>query len=194
MDNDKLTWYMQEIIMHTYGAQFEFDEFRKLVLDPETKQERKVWFHLSSFLTHTAMISKYLSPIKSTSTSTTNARKDKLREALEIDEDSDILPRNARDNIEHFDERMDNWSSTGTSKILEIALNNRRGYDFLNVSDSRTRVKRLVLIDEMIFISEKRDNSLFELELLPIYDELKRIEDKAFEWSERESEFQIIRL
>lgn len=66
-----------------------------------------------------------------------------------------MLSRNARDNLEHFDETMDNWIDADSSAVLEAVLQNRAGYDFINVYEKR--VKRMLLLDELIFISETRD-------------------------------------
>ena len=63
MNDYELTWYMQEISMHGLGAEIDFKHFLQAVKNEETRQTRTVWFHLTSFLSHAAMISKLVSPI-----------------------------------------------------------------------------------------------------------------------------------
>lgn len=88
--------------MHGLGAQTEYDQLNAALNDDRTRQTRLVWFHLTSFLSHSAMISKYLSPIANNEISI--ARKSALRELLGVSSESEVLPRDTRDNVEHFDE------------------------------------------------------------------------------------------
>jgi hypothetical protein len=133
------------------------------------------------------MISKYLSPINPR-----GIKKDRmviLRDKLNVCDDSGVLPRDARDNIEHFDERIDNWVG-GDGTILEVVLDNRAGFNYLRVNEKN--VKRVILQAELIFVSEKRDGSKFELELEPLIDEIKRIGEEAAKWIESSSPYHFI--
>jgi hypothetical protein len=187
MTDHELTWYMQEISMHGLGAEIDFGNLVETLKNLETRQTKFVWFHLTSFLSHAAMISKYLDPIGP------NALKRKrmtaLRDKLSVTEQSNVLPRSARDNGEHFDERIDNWIG-GDGAILEMVLDNRSGYDYLKVSEKR--VKRVLILDDLIFISEKRDQTKFELELAPLFEEIKRIGEAASQWIAGNSPYQFI--
>lgn len=178
MNKEQITWFMQEIQMHCFGAEVAFKGLSEFISDPKTKQTRFVWFELNSFLAHSAMISKYLSPIYTSALKTD--RKNSLREALKVDKDSDVLPRNARDNIEHFDERIDNWCTKDINTTLEMVFNDRKKYEFFNYD--KKGVKRLLIMDEMIFISENRDGTRFELKLQPIFEEVMRIKEEAEQW------------
>ena len=188
MNDYELTWYMQEISMHGLGAEIDFKHILQAVKNEETRQTRTVWFHLTSFLSHAAMISKLVSPISPRGVKI--ERMNLLQEALNIENNSEILPRNARDNVEHFDERIDNWIGADTSTLLEVVLPNRTGYDFMNVDEKR--VKRILLLDELIFISETRNADKFELKLQPLFDEVKRIRDEAEAWIESTSPYNFI--
>ena len=179
---------MQELSMHGLGAKIDFNNFVQAINNDEMRQTRIVWFNLTSFLSHAAMISKYLSPINPK-----GFKKDRmhlLREKLCIENDSDVLPRDARDNVEHFDERIDNWIGTDNNTILEIVFPDRASYDFM--SSGKKRIKRVLLLEELIFISEKKDGEKFELELMPLFDEVKRIGDDAVEWIENSSPYHFI--
>ena len=188
MNDYELTWYMQEISMHGLGAEIDFKHFLQAVKNEETRQTRTVWFHLTSFLSHAAMISKLVSPISPRGVKI--ERMNLLQEALNIESNSEVLPRNARDNVEHFDERIDNWIGADSSTLLEVVFPNRAGYDFMNVDEKR--VKRILLLDELIFISETKNADKFELKLQPLFDEVKRIGDEAEAWIESTSPYNFI--
>ena len=188
MNDYELTWYMQEISMHGLGAEIDFKHFLQAVKNEETRQTRTVWFHLTSFLSHAAMISKLVSPISPRGVKI--ERMNLLQEALNIESNSEVLPRNARGNVEHFDERIDNWIGADSSTLLEVVFPNRTGYDFMNVDEKR--VKRILLLDELIFISETRNADKFELKLQPLFDEVKRIGDEAEAWIESTSPYNFI--
>lgn len=180
INNIHITWYMQEIAMHHLGANTEFLKFQETLRNERNRQKRIVWFHLTSFLSHGAMISKYLSPIARSPSAIALERKQRLRELLGVDANSEVLPRTTRDNVEHFDERVDNWVEEDAKSILEIVFENRKAYDFLMADEKR--VKRVLLLDEMVFISERPDRSKFELSLLPLHQEISRIGNEAERW------------
>ena len=182
----QITWYMQEIAMHAYGAEVDMLYMDEILQNPQTVQSRLVWFHLSSFLSHAAMISKLLTPISKNS----KARGDALKAMLNIAANSDVIPRTARDNTEHFDERIDNWVSANATSILEIVLQDRNGYNFLRGAEKR--VRRVLLKQEYIYISENKDGTKFELELRPLLQEVKRIGDEATKWINANSPYTFI--
>lgn len=188
MDDHELTWYMHELLMHGWGASRDFEALQAALAYQEIRQTRIVWFHLTAFLSHAAMISKYFSPINPRGVKQT--RMNALRSKLGIDDSSDILPRDARDNVEHFDERIDNWVGQEGQTILEIVLDNRSGYRYLRADQKR--IKRVLLVEEMIFISEKRDGSKLELALQPLADEARRVADEAEKWVKNESPYHFI--
>ena len=177
IDDYEITWYMHEICMHSLGAHREYLHLEAALHDDRTRQTRIVWFHLTSFLSHSAMISKYLSPISKSDAAA--ARKQALQDRLGVDGASDVLPRDTRDNIEHFDERLDNWVGGNNQEILEIVLPKRADYNYLKVDQKR--VKRVLILDEMAFISEKRDESKFQLDLAPLQAEVEQIGTAAEE-------------
>ena len=148
MNDHHLTWYMQEISMHAYGAEVDMKRIYELLANPETIQSRLVWFHLASFLSHVGMISKLVSPISRNAMA--SARGAVLKAALNVAATSEVLPRNARDNTEHFDERIDNWVSANAGNIIEIVLPDQDGYNYLRGNEKR--VRRVLLKQEFVFI------------------------------------------
>ena len=178
---------MQELSMHALGAEIDFNNLLQSLSSHETRQTRIVWLHLSSFLSHAAMISKYLAPINPR-----GVKRDRMKilgDKLNVGDDSNVLPRDARDNIEHFDERIDTWVGRDGA-ILEVVLDNRARFDYLRVNEKY--VKRVLLQEELIFVSEKRDGSKFELELGPLFEEIKRIGEEATNWIEGSSPYHFI--
>ncbi len=188
MDDYELTWYMHELLMHGWGASREFEALRAALADQRTRQTRIVWFNLTAFLSHAAMISKYLSPINPRGVKET--RMNVLRSKLGVDDSSDIVPRDARDNVEHFDERIDNWIGQPGQAVIESVLDDRAAYEYLGAEQKR--IKRVLLEKEMIFIFENRDGSKLELALEPLADEVSRISEEARRWVENESPYYFI--
>lgn len=174
--------------MHAYGARFDAHHMKALLADINTRQTRPVWFHLASFLSHVAMISKLVSPISKGPTAT--ARGMAVKKELSIGVNSEILPRSARDNYEHFDERIDNWVDANATDILEIVLSDRNGYAYLR--GSQKRVQRVILLQEYIYISENRDGSHFELELNPLINEIEGIDVAATNWIDTKSPYHFL--
>lgn len=185
----ELTWYMQEIGMHALGARLEFDSLLSLVGDPETAQTRLVWFRLTAFLGHVAMMSKYLDPIQKRS-EVAQVRKERLRAALAVQDDSPILLRDARDNVEHFDERIDGWTGKDNHQILEIVLPEMADFARLRVEEKR--VKRVLVVDTLLFISERRNNQQFQLALEPVRNEADRIGHAAEHWVKQNSPYHFV--
>ncbi|MEA5577733.1 hypothetical protein [Anabaena sp. UHCC 0451] len=186
MNNDQLTCYMQEIAMHGLGAEIQFENFIQYVKNKETRQTRLVWSYLSSFLSHTAMISKFVSPTSHSDVK--RRRKEALRKVLEINQASEVLSREARNNIEHFDERIDNWVEP--EGYLEVVFPDKS--TALGFMRDGIRIKRVLALNELIFFSENKDGSKFELELIPLFKEAKRIGDKATEWLHNSSPHNFI--
>ncbi|WP_206070941.1 hypothetical protein [Nodosilinea sp. P-1105] len=187
MDNHEITWYMQEIAMHGLGAKIQFIKFIQCLENEETRQTRIVWSYLSSFLSHAAMISKFASPIYPSGIK--KSRMEALRSILDISQDSEVLPRTARDNLEHFDERLDNWVGTKTG-YLEIVFPDKA--TAIRSMHNGMRIKRVLALKELTFFSENRDGSRFALELEPLFEEVNRISNKAVEWLESSSPYMFI--
>lgn len=169
MDKYHLHWYTDEIQMHASSALASYRHLCDLLANSTTRQRRDVWFALVSFLTHTAMISKFLDPIKESA----KERGIKLRAHLGVQGDSAILPRTARDNLEHFDERIDGWVERNEERILEMVFLDREGLEFL--SDQPRAIRRVLIADEMVFISEDRNGAPVEMALVPIYEAIERL-------------------
>lgn len=188
LNDYEITWYMDEIRMHGMCADMEYHHLDELLRDDRSRQTRLVWFALTAFLSHAAMMSKYLDPIGKGEVKA--VRKETLRQLLGVAAESEVIPRDARDNVEHFDERVDGWVGTDNQSILESVLPNRAAYQYLRVVEKR--VRRVLLLNELVFISEKRDQSKFELDLASLHAEVKRIGDAADVWINTKSPYHFI--
>ncbi len=73
---------------------------------------------------------------------------------------------------------------------MEIVLPDRGGYDYLRGDEKR--IRRVLLKQELIFISENRDGSKFELELKPLVQEVARIGDEATTWTNTKSPYHFV--
>ena len=170
MDKYHLHWFTDEIHMHASTALASYSHLLELVNDKRSRQSREVWFVLLTFLTHAAIVSKLLDPIGS---GDNKSRGKDLRAHLQVPDDSAILPRGARDNLEHIDERIDTWVRRGDIKILEIVLDNREGFEYLCEGD--IAIRRVLIRDEMVFISEDRNGHRLETLLQPVFESLKAL-------------------
>ena len=170
---------VEEVLVQTNLAVEAYNRLRETVANAETRQQREVWAFVQSALSHTAMISKYMKPSNNSPLST--ARADELKALLLVGEASPVFSRNARNNVEHLDERLDLWIEAGDQRMLECVFVSREEYDFLNRPEARERryfIKRVYLIDEDTFMSEGR-NGLEEIDLAELMAEVRRIKQVA---------------
>lgn len=184
---------LEEVFLQGCLCLQHFDEIVGLVNDPETRQTRIVWAHAHAFLTHSAMMSKLLkSPQRRVPLA--QQRSQFLSELLEVPEDSAIFDRNARNNIEHQDERLDLWIEQDGGSLIEIVFFNRAGFDFLarpNDPEGRRKfIRRALILDELIFVTQGREGYEFTPIGL-IAEEVKRITELA-DNKLQESEIRIV--
>lgn len=173
MDKYHLHWYTDEIQIHAASAIASYKHLVTLVAESKTRQSREVWFVLVSFLTHAAMISKFFDPIKADESK--KQRGVALQAHLKIAKDSPILPRAARDNLEHFDERIDNWVENMEDKVLEMVFDDRDGFNF--IYEHKGAIRRVLIAEEMVFISEDRHGNPVETKLSPVFEALQSLQD-----------------
>ncbi len=160
-----------------------FRKFQHTVNVCETRQDRAAWMYLASFLSHTAMVSKLFKPAPSTPISTCRAQQ--LNEVLKVPDNALLLDRSIRNNVEHFDERIDRWIDAGSDKILEAVFEQRTCLDFLDRHTDEQRhswfIRRVYLLDEEVFLTEGRDGRE-EVKIGDLAAELARISECANEF------------
>jgi hypothetical protein len=167
---EQLHCYTDEVWLHSIIALNEFEAMRDMLSEPDYRQHRGVWVRLQAFLSHAGMVSKLFSP--PTDYALSKARGERLSQHLNVTSLSPLMDRTARNAIEHLDERMDNWLKNGKSGFLECVFLDRAGFDFLD--KSRWSVRRVLLLEEMVFITEGKNHQQ-EMALMPLRDELERI-------------------
>ena len=172
MDKYHLHWFTDEISMHVTCALASIEQVQTLLAVSETRQRRDVWFHLTSFLTHTAMVSKIICP-----SDKANQRGEAMLKHLEVPDDSPLLARSARNNAEHIDERIDRWVNRGNAKVLEMVLDDRESFNYIANED--TAIRRVLIQNEMIYISEDNEGARVETRLLPMIEALRNIEERC---------------
>lgn len=174
-----LNLLVEEVLVQTNLFLQAYTRLRETVANEETRQRREVWAFVQSALSHAAMISKYLRPSKVSALS--EARAEALKKLLEVAEESPVFSRNARNNVEHLDERLDLWIEKGGERMLECVFDSRGSYDYLNPTEAGKRrwfTKRVYLIDEDTFMSEGRCG-LEEIQLAKLMVEILRMQQVA---------------
>ncbi|MBQ1782665.1 MAG: hypothetical protein II007_03340 [Gammaproteobacteria bacterium] len=188
MTPEQLFVYTEEVNIHAQLALSNFVTFQNIVHNHEDRQRREAWMHLQSFLSHFGMVSKLLyAPSSRAQVSRERARI--LRDHLETDSSSALNDRDARNAVEHLDERMDNWLTQEGKGILESVFPNRRAYDYL--SKERWVVRRVYLVEEDIFITQESDGPK-EMALQPLAEELSRIISVSNQRLSNDSPYHII--
>lgn len=188
MTPEQLFIYTEETYIHAQLSLSNYVTFRNIVIDEENRQRREAWMHLQSFLSHFGMVSKLLYAPSSKS-QISKGRAKVLRGYLETDESSSLNDRDARNAIEHLDERLDNWLSQKDKGILEAVFTDRSQYQYLR--KARWVVRRVYLVDEDIFITQEK-NGPKEMQLHPITQELSRILTVCDTRLNNESPYQFI--
>jgi hypothetical protein len=80
---------------------------------------RRIWFNLQAFLGFAANVSKLLWPVRAKS----KLRGEELRALLKVDDTSPLRSRDARNDLEHFDERMDDWAAGAAPHFAAVDRN-----------------------------------------------------------------------
>ncbi len=173
MNNQQRFWYLDELLTQGLAAGVAYDSFLRYVGADETKQTLLVWSNLSAFFAHTGIISKILFPPRRGS----QDRAAILVEALQLPELNALQDRNGRNNIEHIDERIDNWAVRDADNIVSMVIPDREGYDYLCTPDKA--VRRVLIESELTFVSEDHEGNRVETNLPHLREEARIVMEKA---------------
>ncbi|EPW4741258.1 hypothetical protein ACWLRT_004560, partial [Vibrio parahaemolyticus] len=109
-------FYIESLLTHTVSAMESMEivsNWIDLMVADDLKalelSKPKLFDHLHNIALQAASVSRYLWPSKSGENSIHKKRALKLRQALEITDDSPLKNRKLRNQMEHFDERLDNY-------------------------------------------------------------------------------------
>ena len=175
MTPEQLHIYTEETYIHTQLSLLNYQAFRNIVDNPDTRQCRVAWMYLQSFLSHFGMVSKLL--FAPSGKKRARKRAKELRDHLETDETSDLNNRYARNAVEHLDERMDNWLDAEHKGILECIFEDEKDYAYL--SKERWIVRRVFILSESLFVTEERGGPK-QMKIQPLIDELTRLNSLCF--------------
>lgn len=171
MTPEQLFVYTEETFIHAQLAISNYATFQNIVSDPAARQRREAWMYLQSFLSHFGMVSKLLFA-PSARENISKQRAVELQHHLKTDTTSALNDRDARNAIEHLDERLDNWLSVADKGMLESVFEKRADFEYLDLS--RWSIRRVFLVSEEVFIIQEAGGPK-EMKLSPILDELNRV-------------------
>lgn len=102
MDNQVFYKLVEETRLQCRFARFAFQNIRS---GANSLDAENVFFYVDAFLSHANNISRLLWPERETS----KARGDRLRAELNISDDSPLRLREIQEQLDHFDERVEDW-------------------------------------------------------------------------------------
>lgn len=144
--------------------------------------------YLQSFLSHFGMVSKLLFA-PSARGSISKQRAIALQHHLDTDTTSALNGRDARNAIEHLDERLNNWLSVSDKGILESVFETRAELEYFSLS--RWSIRRVYIISEQVFLTQEAEGPK-EMELSPITSELNRVVELCHRKLNTESPYTVI--
>lgn len=148
-----------------------FDKMNELIRNNETKQLKEVWKYLQAYLSHSGILGSLI--FNKGNPEKTKLVTDYLKDELKISDESPIRERGGRNFLEHI-EVFQIYAANRKDKkgIIQMVFDNRKGFDYLK--SDRHYYKRTLILEEMVFAYQNQE-SVNELELLPILKEIKRI-------------------
>ena len=187
MTPEQLHIYTEETYIHAQLALSNYQTFRNIVDNPDTRQHKEAWMYLQCFLSHFGMVSKLL--FAPTGNRRAKDRATELSAHLETSNVSALNNRDARNAVEHLDERMDNWLDADHKGILENIFEAEK--DFAYLSPDRWIVRRVFILAESLFVTEEREGPK-KMEILPLIEELNRLNDLCYLKLNSENPYYII--
>jgi hypothetical protein len=183
IDSYKINILVEEVLIQCFLAMEHFAAATALLADPGSRQSRFVWAHVHAFLAQTAMVSKMVTAPHDAS-AIRKARCQVLKSTLNIASDLVILDRTARNNVEHFDQRLDLWIEDKSGRLIEMVFSNRSDFDFLfrdRPDGKATFIRRVLILDEMILITQGQ-NGFEEANLEILSKEIEGVRERAVEF------------
>ena len=186
MNNHQRYWYLDEMVTQSLAASISYSAMERRLGDPETRQTLLVWTNVSSFLGHAGIISKILYPPRQPG----QDRAKELKEVLRLPALPYLEDRGGRDNIEHIDERIDNWAAKDGAGLVSMVFDNRAGFDYLCTPDKS--IRRALIADDLIYISENRLGDRVETPLRSLLAEIEIVRDRALEGIQADPPYHFI--
>ena len=186
MNREQRFWYLDELVTQGIAAKLAFQALEMHLSNEQTKHSLLVWSSISSFLAHTAAISKILFPPRNNG----RDRATELIEILQIPELTELRNRSGRDNVEHMDERIDNWAARDANHVISMVIPNREGYDYLCTPDKA--VRRVLIQEDLIYVSENSQGHRVETLLGELLRESVIVLDSAHQQMLRDPPYHFL--
>lgn len=174
MNDRQRFWYLDELVTQSLSAVTSFHLLLRHLANPETKQTIFIWTDVSAFLGHAGIISKILFPSRPIS----QERANELKDVLRLPTLPCLADRAGRDNIEHIDERIDNWAAKDSGSLISMVFDGRGGYDYICTPEKS--IRRALIQDELIYINESLRGLRVETSLQGLLAEIELVRDRAF--------------
>jgi len=171
MTPEQLYVYTEEVSLHAELALSNRITFLNIAGDQRARQSREGWMYLQAFLVHFGMVSKLLFAPGSRLARATE-RATALRAHLEVANDSPLDNRDARNAMEHLDERIDHWLADPAKGLLESVFQDRSAFNYLD--PKRWAIRRVYLVEEDVFISGGPDGAV-EMPLSPLHESVAAV-------------------
>ena len=174
MNRHQRYWYLDELLSQSLAAGVCYSSVLRHLGLPQARDTVLVWSDIAAFLSHAGVMSKVLFPAPADR----QDRATELRAVLGIDRLPNLEDRAGRDNIEHMDERIDNWAARDTESLVSMVFEDRAGYNYICTPDKA--VRRALIEDERIYVSENRQAERVETQLAELHEVIQEIGNRAF--------------
>ena len=186
MNNQQRYWYLDELLSQSLAATVSYDSLIRHLSNQQARNTVLVWSDITAFLAHAGVVSKILFP----ALADRRDRADEILEALGIDDLPNIRVRSGRDNIEHIDERIDNWAARDANALVSMVFEDRAGYEYICTPEKA--VRRALIEPEMAYVSENRNGGRVETPLGAILAELEQVQNLAFNAMQRDPPYHFL--
>ena len=175
MNREQRFWYFDELVTQGIAAKISFENVERYLANEATKQSLLVWSSISAFLAHTAAISKILFPSRDGGME----RAAELLELLNQPQLAHLRDRSGRDNVEHMDERIDNWAARDANYVVSMVIPDRAGYEYLCTPDKA--VRRVLIEEGLVYVSEDRRGRRVETHLRDLLQDAEMVRETSLQ-------------
>lgn len=173
MDSLVRAVFVEEILRQCSFCLFAFADIEKLLMEPRevrSNEEKRFWYSVHALLCGIANLSK----IFWSSEAKGKLRAAKLRQALEVDENSPFRARNFRNHFEHWDERMDSWALTLDGLENRWFVDGEIGFaDAINFTNPAYTLRNFDMTNFAVMFQGER------YELLPVKEAILALHQRA---------------
>lgn len=163
-DGLQLLQFEHEITANCWIALKLYNQFLAEIEEPKRRQETEVFALLRFSLIASSLVGKCF-------THGNNERKLALRKRFQVESNSAILKHNARNDIEHYDERIDMHFDTG---VLN-GVYTRKELEYLGAPNDRYKIGQVFVQDEKRLFTASKKGQLNDTSTCELFTEIERI-------------------